>query len=80
VQLDPQYNRGYIKNMNTIRDIEQAVQKLPPDELKRFRSWFDRFDAQVWDEQFQNDVKAGRLDKIADCAINDFMTGRCREL
>lgn len=48
----------------TISEIEQAVTQLPPQELTRFRAWFDEYFAQIWDKQIEEDAKSGRLDKI----------------
>ena len=56
----------------TIQEIEQAITELSPKELARFREWFEEFDAQAWDEQFERDVKSGKLDKLANKAIIDF--------
>ncbi len=66
--------------MTIIEKIEKAVKNLPTQELAEFRAWFAEFDAAVWDEQFETDVKAGRLDKIAEKAKADFRKGKCREL
>jgi hypothetical protein len=66
--------------MSTIEEVESAVVRLSPDELSRFRAWFEEFDADSWDRQWEDDVKAGRLDKAADRAIRDFRAGRCTEL
>ena len=66
--------------MSTIQEIEQAVSKLPPKELSTFRSWFAEFDAAVWDKQFEQDVADGRMDKLADEALNDLREGRCTNL
>ena len=63
-----------------IRDIEQAVTKLPRQKLFAFRVWFYKYDAQIWDKQFREDVKSGRLDLAADKAIEDFKKDRCNEL
>ena len=52
--------------MNTFHEIEDAVRNLSPDELGAFRRWFAEFDAGVWDRQFDADVAAGRLDKLAE--------------
>jgi hypothetical protein len=35
----------------TMSEIEQAITELSPEE----------FDAQVWDEQFESDVKSGKM-------------------
>jgi len=64
----------------TIEDLEKAVAKLAPDELARFRAWFEAFDAARFDQKIERDAKAGRLDRLADQAIDDFRKGRAREL
>ena len=64
----------------TIQEIEQAIAELPPDELARFRKWFDEFDAKVWDGRFEHDAKSGRLDKIAEKAVAEYRAGKSKEL
>jgi hypothetical protein len=64
----------------TIYEIEKAVAGLSSNDLARFREWFEEFDAQLWDEQFENDVKSGKLDDIANKAIADFKSGKAKEL
>jgi hypothetical protein len=66
--------------MSTVQEIESAVSKLSRDELHNFRHWFQEFDAGAWDKQFEQDVKAGRLDALADEALRDLREGHCREL
>ena len=64
----------------TIEDLEKAVAKLPPDDLERFRAWFDDFDAARFDQKIERDAKAGKLDRLADRAVDDLRKGRTREL
>lgn len=66
--------------MSTVHEIEAAVKKLSPQELSVFREWFADFDAAAWDKQFEADVKAGKLDALADEAIRDLESGRCTDL
>ena len=66
--------------MQTIQEIQSAITQLSREELSRFREWFDEFDAKVWDKQFEDDVKSGRLDRLANQAIADFRAGKCKEL
>ncbi|MFH1007555.1 MAG: hypothetical protein V1800_08650 [Candidatus Latescibacterota bacterium] len=66
--------------MQAIQEIESAVSQLSMNDLAGFREWFDKFDAEVWDKQFENDVKSGKLDHLANQAIADFRAGRCKEL
>lgn len=66
--------------MTTVQEIEKAVSSLPKPELDEFRTWFEKFDNEAWDEQFEADAKSGKLDHLADQAIKDFKEGRCTEL
>lgn len=67
--------------MNTeIQEIEQAVSRLPAKDLALFRRWFQEFDAQHWDEQLEQDVKAGKLDKLAERASDEYRAGKYKEL
>lgn len=66
--------------MSTVAEIESAVRNLRPEELSAFRSWFAEYDADQWDRQFEADVAAGRLEKLAEQALKDFHEGRCTDL
>ncbi|MEQ8957193.1 MAG: hypothetical protein RLP02_04595 [Coleofasciculus sp. C2-GNP5-27] len=60
--------------------IERAVSQLSSEDLAKFRTWFAEFDAANWDRQFETDVTAGRLDALADKALNDLRKGKCTDL
>jgi hypothetical protein len=66
--------------MDSITELESAVQKLTPQQLAEFRIWFAAYDAEQWDRQFEEDVAAGRLESMAAQAIKDYEQGRCSEL
>ena len=66
--------------MNSVEDIEKAISKLKPDELAKFRAWFEAFEAARFDQKIERDAKAGKLDHLADQALADFRKGRAREL
>ncbi|MEE8523064.1 MAG: hypothetical protein V3T72_03960 [Thermoanaerobaculia bacterium] len=55
--------------MTRIEEIETAVAALSPNDLAQFRDWFAEFEAAAWDEQFERDVRTGKLDKLADEAL-----------
>ena len=66
--------------MSTVPDLESAVRKLSREELSAFRDWFLGFDVEAWDRQFEEDVRTGRLDALAEEALCDLRTGRCTDL
>jgi hypothetical protein len=66
--------------MSRIDDIERAIESLGPDELARFRAWFDAFDAARFDQQIERDAAGGKLDALADEALAAHRDGRSREL
>jgi hypothetical protein len=66
--------------MNAVLELEQAVKRLSPEELAHFRKWFEEFDAMVWDTQFEEDARSGKLDQLAHQAIADFRAGRYKEV
>ncbi len=49
--------------------IERQIKELSPKELAEFREWFAEFDGELWDRQFEADVKAGKLDALAERAL-----------
>jgi hypothetical protein len=64
----------------TVEEIEAAVSTLPPDQLDRFRAWFEQFDAAQFDRKIERDAISGKLDGLAEQAVADFRKGRAREL
>jgi hypothetical protein len=67
------------RNM-TVEDIEKAIAKPSAAELAQFRAWFEQYDAEQFDKKIVRDAKAGKLDRLAERAIDDFRKGRAREL
>ena len=66
--------------MQAVHELQSAVSQLSAEELARFRAWFDEFDAEIWDGQFEEDAKSGKLDRLANCAIENFRAGKCKQL
>ncbi len=66
--------------MSTVEEIKQTVLELSPTDLTAFRAWFAEFDADVWDRQFEEDVRERRLDSLANEALRDMREGRCTDL
>jgi hypothetical protein len=66
--------------MRDLSEIERAVSQLSEEDLAAFRIWFAEFDAEIWDRQFEEDVAAGRLDGLAQQALQHLREGRCTDL
>ena len=66
--------------MVTVKELEKAITDLPSDKLAEFRAWFESFDAAQWDIQFEEDVKSGKLDRVAETAIKDYGKGKAKPL
>jgi hypothetical protein len=66
--------------MTRIESIETEVQRLNGDELADFRRWFAEFDARAWDQQMEDDVRAGKLDALAERALRAHAAGKSTRL
>ena len=66
--------------MSKVENIEQEVEALTPAELAAFRRWFLEFDAQIWDSQIEEDVRKGKLDRLAEEALAAHRAGKSKEL
>jgi hypothetical protein len=67
-------------SMSKVENIEKEIKALTPAELAAFRRSFLEFDAQIWDRQIEEDVRKGRLDKLAEEALAVHRAGKSKEL
>ncbi|MCL4790036.1 MAG: hypothetical protein KJ070_25180 [Verrucomicrobia bacterium] len=64
--------------MSTVKEIEEAIAQLPKDE---FWQLTDRLVARrnaEWDRQIEEDICAGKLDKLAEEALREQQEGKTR--
>ncbi|MBA3943809.1 MAG: hypothetical protein H0X37_04525 [Herpetosiphonaceae bacterium] len=66
--------------MTTVEEIKTAITRLPPQALQELRAWYEHFDADQWDAQIEADISAGRLDRLAEEAVQAFRNGQTTEL
>lgn len=66
--------------MSRVENLERQIQQLSPDELAEFRRWYAQFDADLWDRQFELDVKSGKLDALAEKALRAHAAGQSTKL
>jgi hypothetical protein len=70
----------YTAKMGKVEKIEREIKDLSPEEMTELREWFAAFDAEAWDRQFEADVRAGKLDALADQALKAHATGQTTKL
>lgn len=66
--------------MADLEKIEGEIRSLSKEELSEFRAWFQEFDWQAWDRQLEKGVSEGKLDSLAEAALNDHDAGRTKAL
>ncbi len=64
----------------SVEELEKAIVKLSSKERARLLKLLADMDAEEWDRQFEADVKAGKLDKLAEDALTEHKKGLTREL
>jgi len=66
--------------MIKVEELKSIISHLPDEELRNFRTWFEEFNAGIWDKQFEEDVQNGKLDKLTKQAIKEFQADHSTEL
>jgi hypothetical protein len=63
-----------------LKQIEEQVTQLSPEELKQFSVWLDEYMSDEWDRQIERDEAAGKFDKIIKQLDANFEGGLCTPL
>ena len=66
--------------MNKVEVLEREVKQLTKEELGQFRDWFLEFEWEAWDRQIEQDSQAGKLDRLAQKALDDYARGKTTPL
>ncbi|MBE0541146.1 MAG: hypothetical protein IH623_07155 [Verrucomicrobia bacterium] len=59
--------------MSTVQEIERAIEKLSDEELAEIRAW-------LWDRDIERDADSGRLDNLAEEALQEYRSGKTTQL
>lgn len=62
--------------MSTVHEIEQAIERLPREQVLQLGDWFSPRFSDAWDRQIEEDIRAGRLDKLAEEALEEYRAGK----
>ncbi|MEK6787125.1 MAG: hypothetical protein AABY61_16745 [Nitrospirota bacterium] len=66
--------------MSEVKQLEQRVSNPPPKDLAQFRAWFLEFDAHLWDQHIESDLKSYKLGSLTAEARAEFKQGTSRSL
>jgi hypothetical protein len=50
--------------MNTLTEIEAAIQKLSETDIRQLSEWIEDYLDEMWDQQLESDLGSGRLDQL----------------
>lgn len=64
--------------MAKVDEIEAAISQLPREQFFRLHTWMKKLFEDRWDRQIREDVAAGRLDSLAEEALEEFGAGRTK--
>jgi hypothetical protein len=64
----------------TIAAIKNAIANLPSEQFWQFAKWLEDHKSDRWDQQIEEDAKAGRLDHLARKAVEAIDAGRITPL
>jgi hypothetical protein len=66
--------------MSTVAEIREAIRKLPPQDAWRLAEELREHLDALWDKQFEEDVKTGRLDALVARAREEHAGGKTRPI
>ncbi len=66
--------------MTTVKEIEQAIERLPDEEFAQLRNRIVQRDWKNWDAQIEHDSAIGKLDVLIEEAHRDVASGGLRPL
>ena len=55
------------------------IESLNRDELTTLRRWFIEHDSAAWDREIRTDIESGKLDRLANAALDAHASGETRE-
>ena len=55
--------------LNTVQEIERAIDALTPQQMEELFVWLDQHHPQAIDAQLKADLDAGRIDHRINCAL-----------
>lgn len=66
--------------MTTISELQEAILGLSEDDYSKLRRWLLDQDWELWEREFDEDVRAGKLDALASEALEAKAKGDLKDL
>ncbi|MDQ6707146.1 MAG: hypothetical protein M3Z85_14370 [Acidobacteriota bacterium] len=66
--------------MNTVQEIERAIDALTPQQVEELYDWLDQHHPQPIDAQLKADLDGGRIDNRVNRALADHRAGNTQSL
>jgi hypothetical protein len=63
-----------------VTEIERAIEALPKDEFEKLAAWFAERREQAVDAAFEDAIRAGDFDAMAQRALDEHAAGNTRPL
>jgi hypothetical protein len=64
----------------SVKDIETAITQLSAKEVTELMSWLAEYHQQLWDQQIEEDLEAGRLDTLLAEVESEYQAGQAQPL
>ena len=72
------HNAVSFTDVSTVQDIKRASEQLPKDDFWKLSEWLIQRHADQWDQQIEEDIRAGKLDEFAEEALREHREGKSR--
>ena len=66
--------------MTTVAELQEAILGLSEAEYTELRRWLQDQDWELWEREFDEDVRAGKLDALAAEALEAKAKGELKDL
>ena len=64
--------------MSKVEEIKRAIEQLPKEDFWHLSGWVLQRHEDEWDQQIEQDIRAGKLDKFAEEALREEREGKTR--
>ena len=66
--------------MATVEEIQSEIESLPRNEYLRLVRWIQKRNWEDWDKELEKDALSGKLDFLAEEALDEKKKGKLKDL